>query len=134
MIGERIGIVTFMDEFTPDFIRRWRIHGLNFNIVSLKSIEMTWKSFRAKKEQLHRKFIEVARKCIEDDKADVLIANCVTFLPFLPDRKVLEKTLGVPVIDSLALSLKYAEMFTSLGYAHSRKAYPRLSLYQLSSV
>jgi len=126
MLADRIGIVSFKDEYTPEFYRRWRTHGTNYNIVSFKSIDMFYTEFHANRKELEKRFLEAAENAIKEDRAEIIFANCVTFFPNLPSRQSIEEKLGVPVIDSLALSVKFAEMLASLKYAQSRKTYPKI--------
>ena len=126
MLGDRIGVVSFVDEYTPEFRRRWRINGISFNIVSFRSIGMMYTEFHKNKKELEKRFLEAAEKAINIDGADIIFANCVSFFPNLPERKILEKKLGVPVIDSLGICVKMCEALVNLGYMHSRKAYPKI--------
>ena len=64
---------------------------------------------------------EAARRCIEEDGADVICMGSTTMHQahaYLRDR------LPVPVINPGALTYKIAEAFLALGLSHSRAAYP----------
>lgn len=60
-------------------------------------------------------FIEEARKAIEEDGADVIVPGCGYFASFARDA---QDKIGVPVIDSVSVALKTAEILVHLGLKH----------------
>ena len=80
-----------------------------------------------KKEEFEARFIDLAKKQIEEEGAQAIVPGCFLFMPFLdPNAKErLEEILGVPVINGPALAVKFAEMMVMLGLKQSKKAYPK---------
>lgn len=65
--------------------------------------------------------LAAARRCIEDDGADVICLGCVR----AGDISIaLADTLGVPVVEPGALLTGMAEVLLSLGLSHGGSAYP----------
>ena len=96
------------------------IRGVGLPILEIRK-EFVEKNFRKTK----RMFIEEARKAIEEDGADVIVAGCGYFAEL---AKEVEKELGVPVINPVGVALKMAETLVSLGLIHSKIIYPNPEL------
>ena len=131
MLADRIGVVTFVEETITAHERRWRISGLNFNIISFRAIDMWFSEFGSNREELARRFIAQSEEAIKADRAEVILADCGGFFPNLPSRAVLEERLGVPVVDPVAAAVKFAEMFAGLGHTQSRKTWPRIADFKM---
>ena len=66
--------------------------------------------------------IEIAKRCINEDGADVI---CLGSTTMHQSHQVLEKELNVPVINPGPLSYKIVDTLLSLNLSHSRKTYPK---------
>ena len=66
---------------------------------------------------------EVARACVEKDRADALLFGCMT-MSFLDMGDEIGAAVGVPVVNAGRAAVKHAEMLVSMGLAHSKKAWP----------
>jgi allantoin racemase len=66
---------------------------------------------------LREKLIDVARKAIEEDGAEVVILGGG---PLIGYGKEIEKDLGIPVIDPTLAALKLMEGFIDQGYCQSK--------------
>lgn len=131
MLGDRLGVVTFVDETITAHERRWRISGLNHNIVAFGSVGMWFNEFTADPQKLTRRFVAEAERQIAEARAEVILADCGFFFPHLPPRAELEARLGVPVVDPLAAALKFAEVLAGLGHRHSRRTWPKIADFKM---
>ncbi len=68
-------------------------------------------------ETLKKRLIEVAKLCIKEDKAEAIVLGGG---PLVGYGRLLEKELGVPVIDPTIATLKIMESFIALGLKHSK--------------
>jgi allantoin racemase len=128
MLADRIGVVSLPDEITPALIRRWRLINIPADcITSVRSINIPLVDIPRRKQEFEAKFIELARKQIEQEGAQAIVPGCLAFITMLgPDAKErLEEILGVPVVHGSPLTVKFAEMMVTLKLRHSKKAYPR---------
>jgi Asp/Glu/hydantoin racemase len=74
-----------------------------------------------KEEEIFPALEALARTCIEQDRAEVIILGSTTMHQA---HAYLAKRLPVPVINPGPLSYKIAETLLGLGLSHSRAAYP----------
>jgi allantoin racemase len=76
--------------------------------------------------------IEVSRRCIEEDGAEVIIAGCTImsalFTEYFQEDPV--EVVGAPVIDPMFTAFKFAEMMVDLHALAGYPAVSRVGLYQ----
>jgi Asp/Glu/hydantoin racemase len=77
--------------------------------------------------ELKKRFIEIAEFQIKTEGAQLIVAGYSAIFSVLPEgtREEMEKILGVPVIDGVAVAIRTAEMLVALSLLHSRKTYPK---------
>lgn len=127
MLADKIGVISLPDEITPELLRRWRLIGIDQDrIMSVKSINIPASELVQRKDEFEAKFIELAKKQIEDG-AQAIVPGCLSYLTILgPNAKErLEGILGVPIVHGSPLSVKFAEMMVTLKLRQSKKAYPK---------
>ena len=125
MLGQRFSIVTMWDAWKPFYRKSLDEARLADRCASIRAInvEPDGRNLLVGKEDRVLPALEAAaRRCIEEDGADVICMGSTTMHQahgYLRDR------LPVPVINPGPLTYKIAEAFLALGLSHSRAAYPR---------
>ena len=66
-------------------------------------------------------FIEVGKKCIEEDGADVLIPGCSNLAGLASE---MQEALGVPVIEPAGAVVRHIETLVLLRLSHSKRTWP----------
>lgn len=83
-------------------------------------------------EEVAKRLIEVSRKCVQEDAAEVIISGCTImsslFTHYLKEDPV--DLLGVPMIDPMFTAFKFAEMMVDLGKLAGYPAVSRSGLYE----
>lgn len=69
------------------------------------------------------RMIEVGKRCVEEDGADVLIMGCMS-MAFQGLTHEVQDRVGVPVVSPILAALKTAEAMLIHGIAHSRSGWP----------
>ena len=80
----------------------------------------------ARKDELEKKFLEIARYQINEEGAELIVAGCGSMFPVLghESRERIEKELGVPLLEPAGIAIKTLEMLVTLKLTHSKKTYP----------
>jgi allantoin racemase len=65
--------------------------------------------------------IALARDCVERQGAEAIVCGCAS-MSLLADE--IAPKIGVPVVNSVLLSLRAAEMLVGAGLTHSKKTFP----------
>ncbi len=115
LLGHRFAVLTGTSKWTPpkhDYVKSLGVEG---KAVSFRSYS-EWNE-NDSYESLRAKLINVARKAIEEDGAEVVILGGG---PLVGYGKDLEKDLGIPVIDPTLAAFKLMEGFIDQGYCQSK--------------
>jgi len=129
VIGKRFSLIApdrVAGEFEVSLIKE---HGLSEKLASMRDIGVTATNLYPEEtppEVLQKRTIKQAKKCIEEDHAEVLTVGC-TILGAILTKTASDKLaqeVEVPVIDPMIAGLKQAEMMVDL---HQLAGYPIVS-------
>ncbi len=121
-LGESISIIVGRDKWIPEMKENVHKYGFGSKLASFKSLELGVHDFQKDHEETKRRIRTAALEAINEDGADVIVLGCTAEFGFFD---VLQKELGVPVIDASLSPLKYAEFLVELkqnmDWTHSKK-------------
>lgn len=96
-------------------------YGLGGKLASFKILEMGVLDFQKDPPETERRMVELAREAVEKDGAEAVILGCTIEFGF---AQVLQKEIGVPVLDATVTPFKFAEFKADLnqryGWAASK--------------
>jgi allantoin racemase len=95
--------------------------GVSSKLASVRDIGIPVLELNDDRDRTFNQLIEVAKRTVEEDRADVLVIGCGT-LSFRSEE--LQEVLGVPVVNPLRTALRMAELLVSSGLSHSKRSYP----------
>jgi allantoin racemase len=120
-LGDKFSIIVGRRKWIPEMRENVLKYGMKEQLASFKSVELGVLGFHQDEKETARRFRTVARDAVELDGAEVIILGCTVTYGFFEE---LQKELGVPVIDSMIVSLKTAEyaaeLASGLGWSHSK--------------
>ena len=125
MLGEKFSIITMWKEWFGLYYKTLTDLNLHDKCVSIRSIDVipdNRELLKGKEQDIVPLLIDIAKKCIDEDGADVI---CLGSTTMHQAHEKLESELDVPVINPGPLSYKMSEMLISLDLSHSRKTYPK---------
>ena len=129
MYGQRFGIMLFIDRMIPLYREQVRNYGLAERCAAIRASGIGFRDVLAgysDPKPVIEKFQASARAMIRDDGADVIVPGEVP-LSLLLARNGITRVDDVPVMDTLAVSLKMAELMVDLaratGIRHSRHGF-----------
>lgn len=120
-LGHRFGIVTVLESIVRPLENLATLAGVSSKLASVRDIGIPVLQLNDDLDATFQRLIEVSRRSIEEDRADVLILGCGT-LSFR--ARELQDAIGVPVINPLQVALRTAEMLVACGLSHSKRSYP----------
>ena len=117
MLGHRFSIMTGMHRRIPT--REWHVHllGLEQHYASSPVLEMSVMEMDANPAKAKRRILELARKCVQKDRAEVIVLGCAGLAGYSED---IEAEIGVVVLDPTSVAFKVAEAMADLGLRHSK--------------
>jgi allantoin racemase len=120
-LGHRFSIVTVLEGVIRPLENLATLTGVAPKLASVRQIGIPVLELNSDREATFARLVEVSKKTIEDDRADVLVLGCGT-LSFRAAE--LQNIVGVPVINPLQVALRTAEMLVACGLSHSKRSYP----------
>ena len=127
-LGDRYGVVSKSDATIPEFTRRIQLMGCADRMTSMRPLNIPESALIDRTRELKKRFLEIAKHQIDQEGAHVIVAGYSAIFGVLPEgsREEMEDTLGVPVLDGVAVACKTAKMWIDLSLRQSRKAYPKM--------
>jgi|AntRauTorckE5430_2_1112549.scaffolds.fasta_scaffold29754_2 allantoin racemase len=122
MISHYFSIISPLPETVP--LAREQTHkaGVHPFVASIEAFNMPVKKIRDRDPKTIELLIDLARKCVEQDGAEAIVCACAS-MSLLAEEIAPE--IGVPVLNSVRLSLRAAEMLVGAGLTHSRVTFPK---------
>ena len=117
LLGNKFGILTEKKHKVAVKQQHVRKHGLESRFASVRPLNMGVMEIACAPERVKQVGTEVARRMVEEDGAEVIIMGCASMAGYSAD---LERELGVPVLDPIAVTLKVVEGLTEIGVRHSK--------------
>jgi len=117
MLGHRFSIMTGMRRRIPT--REWhaRMRGVESFYASSPSLDMGVLEMDANPEKAKKRILDLARKCVEEDRAEVIVLGCAGLAGYAED---IERELGAVVLDPTSVAFKMAEAMVDLKLHHSK--------------
>jgi allantoin racemase len=117
LLGNKFGILTEKKHKEAVKDQHIRKHGLVQRFAGVRALDMGVVEIASDPEMVKKKGIEICRRLIEDDGAEVIILGCASMAGYNVE---MEQSLGVPVLDPVAVAFKIVEGLTEIGVRHSK--------------
>jgi len=123
-LASRFSIITLWEGWAESYRRSTATYNVSHHLASIRGIDSfpdVANLLTGKEDELFPKLLDAARKCVEEDGAEIILLGSTTMHQA---AEFLATNLDVPVINPGLLTYKYAELLIALKLTHSRKAYP----------
>lgn len=123
-LGDRICMLTIEDSlrsYARKLLRRW---GLAEHVPLMKAWNIPVAQAWPRRAEIKELTFTICREAVEQEGANVLLPACAVFMPFIVQPEEVEDKVGVPVVNTVAVGVKMAEMFVNLGIRKNQKVYP----------
>ena len=117
MLGHKFSITTAFRNRVPTRELHVRLRGVESAYASTLVLNMSVLEMDAHPERAKARILELSRRAVENDGAEVIILGCAGLAGYSED---IERELGVVVLDPTSVALKIAEAIVDLGLGHSK--------------
>jgi allantoin racemase len=117
LLGNKFGILTEKKHKVAVKQQHVRKHGLQDRFASVRPLNMGVAEIATEPENVKRTGIEICRKMVEEDGAEVIILGCASMAGYADE---VQQAVGVPILDPVAVTFKTAEALTEIGVRHSK--------------
>lgn len=117
MLGAKFSVMTPRRERIPSKKAHVHMHGLDYFLASVRSLDLSVAETDADPKKTKRRVLEVAKKAVDEDGAEVIILGCAGMAGYAQE---IERKLKVKVLDPTGVALKVAEAIADLRLMHSK--------------
>ena len=117
MLGHKFSIMTSLSSRIPTRDVHVRLRGLESAFASAPALNMPVLEMDANPEKAKARILELARKAVQEDGAEVIVLGCAGLAGYAED---IERELGAVVLDPTSVAFKVAEAVADLGLRHSK--------------
>jgi allantoin racemase len=117
LLGNKFSILT--EKKHKESVKRQHVRklGLEQRFAGVRALDMGVVEIAEKGEQVLKRGIQLGRKMIEEDGAEVIVMGCASMAGYQDE---LSKALGVPILDPVTITYKVAEGLAEVGIRHSK--------------
>ena len=118
LMGHKYTVLTMLRQFIPyqeDLVRLYRLQD---KCASVRGINVNVEKCVTDRELTMSQLSEEVLKIVEEDGAEVVVLGCAGLCGY---DEALEELVGVPVLDPVTVTVKFAEMMVQTGLTHSKK-------------
>lgn len=112
-LGNTFSVLVGRRKWIPKMRENIHLYGHGQRLVSMRPLDLGVHDFQADGSLTSERLITEGRKAVEEDGAEVLILGCTAEYGFY---RLMQKELGVPVIDAVLAPFKYAEFLAEVGF------------------
>ncbi|MCI8417228.1 MAG: hydrogenase expression protein HupH [Lachnospiraceae bacterium] len=123
-IGDRIGILSVLDNVLPLITNEVLRAGMKDRVVSISSIGIPVAQLQDK-EALEEALVREALRVIREHGVEVLVLGCTAMIDVAENvaEKLHVAGYHIPVLEAAQTAVKMLEMFAKMGLTHSRRTY-----------
>lgn len=130
-LADRIGVTVPFDGYLPWTRRLMGSYGLERFVTDIRSLGLPG-IHGVDRSTLHdtafSQCVRVMRGLLDETGAECLVPLGAAIVPSIVSPDELETALGVPVLNTNAIGIRFAEMCVAFGMAHSPRTYPSVRL------
>jgi len=119
-VGEQFGVVCYHPSAIARHRAQTRAYGMEPFIAGRRASGFYLQHIADNRERMIESFLAAARALINEDGADVIIAQGITQCPIEMKPRWLMGELGVPVVEGIGAPIKMAATLVGLGLTQSR--------------
>jgi Asp/Glu/hydantoin racemase len=112
MLGRSFSIVSFADALEPWYRECVEWHGMAGRCASIRTLGGTFRSISDVQNEKEDLLVELARKAVETDRADVIV---LAGAPLAGLAARVRERIDVPVVECVAAAVRLAEMLVTLN-------------------
>lgn len=128
MLCDRIGVTTPLASDVAQTRRMLRAYGLESFVAGIKPVGVFSKDIQKRKKDLSDAAVKAMRSLVDDDGAQIIVPLGGALIPYVVDPNDLAKEVGVPVLNTKAIAIRFAEACVAFGMTQSPAAYPHAAL------
>ncbi|MEA5011604.1 MAG: aspartate/glutamate racemase family protein [Angelakisella sp.] len=118
LMGHKYTVLTMLKQFIPyqeDLVRLYRLQD---KCASVRGINVNVEKCVTDREETLNQLKDEILKIADEDGAEVVVLGCAGLCGY---DEALQELVGMPVLDPVTVTVKYAEMMVETGLCHSKR-------------
>src|SRR5262249_23624738 len=128
VLADRVGITVPLAPHVPYTWRILRTLGLDGFVSAIRPIGIYGADISKRGQEIYDTTVKIMRGLIDETRAEIILPLGGAIIPYVVDPKVLAEAVGVQVLNTKAIGIRFAEMCVTFGMAQSPLTYPRPKL------
>ena len=127
-LADRVGITVPLAPHVPYTWRILRTLGLNHFVSDIRPIGIYGADIAQRGPEIFDKTVAIVRALLAETRAEIVMPLGGAIIPYVVDPKDLAAAVGVQVLNTKAIGIRFAEMCVALKMTQSVLTYPRAKL------
>jgi Asp/Glu/hydantoin racemase len=127
-LADRVGITVPLPPHVPYTWRILRTLGLDRSVSDIRPIGIYGADIAHRRQEIHDVTVKVMRSLIDETRAEIIMPLGGAIIPYVVDPADLAKAVGVQVLNTKAIGIRFAEMCVRFGMTQSAITYPKAKL------
>jgi Asp/Glu/hydantoin racemase len=127
-LADRVGITVPLAPHVPYTWRILRTLGLDHFVSDIRPIGIYGADIAQRGAEILDKTVAIMRALVEETRAEIIVPLGGAIIPYVVDPKDLAAAVGVQVLNTKAIGIRFAEMCVALKMTQSALTYPRATL------
>ncbi len=123
-LADRIGITVPLEGHVPHTWRILRSYGLDPFVLDIRPIRIYGEELDSRRDEILQTTVDVMRGLVADHGVETIIPLGGALFPYVVDPRDLQEAVGVPVLNTKSIGIRFAETCVDLGMSHSWRTYP----------
>src|SRR5437899_5489048 len=127
-LADRVGITVPLAPHVPYTWRILRTLGLDHFVSDIRPIGIYGADIAQRRREIFDKTVAIVRALLAETRAEIVMPLGGAIIPYVVDPKDLTAAVGVQVLNTKAIGIRFAEMCVTFGMTQSALTYPRAKL------
>ena len=127
-LADRVGITVPLAPHVPYTWRILRTLGLDHFVSDIRPIGIYGADIAQRGPEIFDKTVAIMRALLAETRAEIVMPLGGAIIPYVVDPQVLAAAVGVQVLNTKAIGVRFAEMCVALKMTQSALTYPRAKL------
>jgi Asp/Glu/hydantoin racemase len=124
ILADRIAVITPLASDIPSCRRTIAAYHMEHVIAAITSLEIYSEDLEARKSEIFDRACEAMERLKRERGAQCILPLGGKLIPYVVDPDLLAAKTDMPVLNTKAIGVRFAEMCVNLGLSHSEAAYP----------
>jgi allantoin racemase len=127
-LADRLGLLVPLDGHVPYVERMLRTYGMTNVVADIRPLGIYGSNMASRKDEIFSRAVELLKAMAADSRAECIVPLGAAIIPQVITPEELEREVGLPVLNTTAIGIRFAETCVGLAMSQSPVTYPAAKL------